>query len=244
MGFSSGPINSYALSNYFKAPYEIPLTSFYRGAGYVPNFPQNYGVPASGTISYENFRNSYPYPFDITTIVSKAQNLVNSTPSNLSMPPFSGNNHWQNVYWNGNAWIQISNDSWGGGDVWYNDLHGIIPNYFSLFNQMSNGTVLSGRNPNGNGAIQGTGNYYNGLAVGTLYTGIEGWVVNNYYVTGYNNSDAMLFDYLNAIIHNLKNTWSNSTINLQNVLNSINFGGSRTNFMNGIHTYVNWLYAN
>jgi len=228
MAFQTGPISASALASYYGVPRPLNLGKMYRGGGYVPNTPQNAHVPTGGTLRYSDFRNSYVWPFDITTVVSQAQNLVNSVPGGIIMPPYSGNDHWASFYWNGSGWVFTGGDSYGGGDAWGNTMRPIFPSFFSFFNQITGGgSVL-------------TGNYQNLLWDGTKYVNIEGfWVAGTRY-TGYTNSDQMTFDYLNAILHAMQGAFRN----IQSGLDGINFGGSRAQFMAGMQQYQNWLYAN
>jgi hypothetical protein len=230
--FSTGSISLGQISLYFGVPHPINMNQLYRGGSYVYNTPQNSNIPTSGTISLANFRNSYNYPFDITTIMSKANSLVNSVPGGIEMPPYSSSDHFANYYWSGTSWVQISQDSYGGGDSYGNTMRGIFPAFFTFIQAITNGIVPTG---NGNNVI----------GVGTKYTSLEGFTVNNVGSYGYSNSDQMTFNYLNAIIHGLSGVFVSPTAGpLQNALNAIDFSGSRTNFIAGMQSYVNFLYTN
>lgn len=52
---ASPPITLQNIQDEFLQPRGTPLSSFYRGAGIVPNSPQNAGVPTSGPISLLDF---------------------------------------------------------------------------------------------------------------------------------------------------------------------------------------------
>lgn len=58
---SSPPISIFDIYFEFGAPAGTPITSFYRGGAYVPNTPQNAGVPASGPINLLNFLGATKY---------------------------------------------------------------------------------------------------------------------------------------------------------------------------------------
>lgn len=52
---TSPPISLRQISDEFNAWGIVSITDFYRGGGYVPNIPQNSGIPTSGAISLLDF---------------------------------------------------------------------------------------------------------------------------------------------------------------------------------------------
>jgi hypothetical protein len=231
--FATGAISFNALHNYFGTPQTLSLNQLYRGQSYIYNTPQNAGIPTSGAISLINFVNSYNYSFDITTIMTNVTNLVNSIPTDLEMPPYGSDDHYASFYWSGSSWVLISQDSYGSGDVYFNTMQSIFPEFFNLFSTITGG----GQVPTGNGN--------NVLGVGTLYTSVEGFTINGTQSYGYGDSESMTFNYLGNIIKNLTNSFvTPAGLSIQSIINGINFAGSRAQFLAGIQSYVNNLYAN
>lgn len=238
MAFETGPIGMQALAAYYGKSLPVSLSDLYRGIPDVYNTTQNAGIPTSGTIGFEEFRTSDNYPFNISTLMASAEALVNIVPVNLLMPPFSSSDHFAQFYWSGGGWVLYAQDSWGGGDTWFNTMANILPSFFSLFTTMSGGGVIPYGAPSSADII-------NSLSVGTLYTASEGYSVRgpqgdiSSYGYGTGQSDVLTFNYLNAVIHQMSGAFGS----LQSVLNGISFAGSRAGFLAGMQAYVNYLYS-
>lgn len=52
---TSGPISASMIRDEFGQSNPVPISSYYRDGGIVPDIPANSNVPTSGTISYSNF---------------------------------------------------------------------------------------------------------------------------------------------------------------------------------------------